>query len=77
MARHLLLSGILPIMPLFCNQSNPGIVSRYRSIWVIKQGKEAYELIREISGYDFYDFLRRNRVDFRKPIIELLRSLGT
>jgi len=29
MARHLLLSGILPVMPLFCNQSNPGIISRY------------------------------------------------
>ena len=23
MARHFLVSGILPIMPLFCNQSNP------------------------------------------------------
>jgi len=75
MARHLLLSGILPIMPLFCNQSNPGIISRYRSVWVIKEAHEAYDMIREMSHYDFYDFLRRNREDFRRPVIDLLRSL--
>lgn len=32
MARHFYVSGILPIMPLFCNQSNPSIVRRYRSV---------------------------------------------
>lgn len=74
LARHFLLSGILPVMPLFCNQSNPGIISRYRSVWVIKQGMEAYDVVKTLSGYDFYDFLRRNRDDFRKPVIELLRS---
>ena len=76
MARHLLLSGILPVMPLFCNQSNPGIVSRYRSVWVIKEGSDAYGVVRIFSGFDFYNFLRRNRDDFRSPIIELLRSLS-
>ncbi len=76
MARHLLLSGILPVMPLFCNQSNPGIVSRYRSVWVVKQGAEAYDLVQALSGFDYFDFLKRNRTDFRKPIIQLLRSLS-
>jgi hypothetical protein len=75
LARHLMLSGILPVMPLFCNQSNPGILSRYRSVWVIKQGHEAYNAIKAFSGYDFYDFLKRNREDFRNPVIDLLRSL--
>jgi hypothetical protein len=75
MARHLLLSGILPIMPLFCNQSNPGIVARYKSVWVIKQGLEAYDMIKVFSNFDFFEFLKRNRKDFRKPIINLLRSL--
>ena len=70
-----MLSGILPLMPLFCNQSNPGIVSRYRSVWVIKQGMESYDLIKTFSGYDLYDFLKRNREDFREPVIKLLRSL--
>jgi hypothetical protein len=75
MARHLMLSGILPIMPLFCNQSNSGIVARYRGVWVIKQGHEAYETVRILSGFDFYDFLKRNRDEFRKPVIELLKGL--
>jgi hypothetical protein len=75
LARHFLLSGILPVMPLFCNQSNPGIVSRYRSVWIIKQGMESYDLVKTFSGFDFYDFLKRNRKDFRKPVIDLLRSL--
>ncbi len=75
MARHLLLSGILPIMPLFCNQSNPGIVNRYRSVWVIKEGIEAYDMVKRFSGFDFMDFLKRNREDFRAPVIALLRSL--
>lgn len=76
MARHLMLSGILPIMPLFCNQSNPGIVKRYRSVWVIKEGRDSYNMVKEFSGYDFYDFMRRNRDDFRAPVINLLRSLS-
>lgn len=75
MARHLLVSGILPIMPLFCNQSNPGIIRRYRSVWVIKQGMESYEMVKDFSGYDFHDFLFRNKNDFRKPVLDLLRSL--
>lgn len=75
MARHLLVSGILPVMPLFCNQSNPSIIRRYRSVWVTKQGMESYDLIRELSGYDFFDFLSRNRDDFRRIVLTLLRSL--
>lgn len=77
MARHLMLSGILPVMPLFCNQSNPGIISRYRSVWVIKEGIDAYDMVKLFSGFDFLDFLKRNRDDFRAPVIELLRSLTT
>lgn len=79
MGRHFLLSGILPVIPFFCNQSNPSIIRRYRerSIWVIKEGIESYELIQALSGYNFYDFMRRNRDDFRRPVIELLRSLSS
>jgi hypothetical protein len=76
MARHLLVSGVLPMMPLFCGQSNPGIVARYRSVWVVKQGAESYTAIETLAGYDFYDFLSRNRDDFRKPVIEMLRGLS-
>jgi hypothetical protein len=75
MARHLIVAGILPVMPLFCNQSNPTVIARYRSLWIVKQGMESYDATRIFSGYDFYDFLKRNREDFRKPVIEMLRRL--
>lgn len=75
MARHLLVSGILPIMPLFCNQSNPSIIRRYQTVWVIKEGMESYDMIKEISDYDLYDFMYRNREDFRSIVLDLLRSL--
>jgi hypothetical protein len=76
MARHLLVSGVLPFMPLFCNQSNPGIVRRYRSIWVVKEGIEAYGTIRVLSGFDLYDFMSRNRSVFRRPVVKMLRGLS-
>ena len=76
MARHLLVSGILPMMPLFCNQSNPGIVQRYRSVWVVKEGMASYGLVQALSGYDFFDFMNRNRGDFRKVVIETLSGLA-
>jgi len=75
MARHLIVAGILPVMPLFCNQSNPTVIARYRSLWTVKQGMESYDMIRTFSGYDFFDFLKRNRDDLRKPVIEMLRRL--
>ena len=77
MGRHFFLSGILPVVPFFCNQSNPSIIRRYRdrSIWVVKEGIESYNLIRSLSGFDMYGFMRRNRDDFRKPVVDFLGSL--
>ncbi len=75
MARHLLVSGILPLIPFFCNQSNRSVVSRYAGVWVVKEGMGSYELIRELSGFDYYDFLRRNKGLFRQPVIKVLRNL--
>lgn len=77
MARHLLVSGILPMMPLFCNQSNAQIVQRYRSVWVVKEGEESYDMVRSLSGYDFFSFLKRNKQRLKKPVLKSLRSLST
>lgn len=62
------------IGPCSATRATPA-VARYRSVWVIKQGLEAYGVVKTFSGFDFFDFLKRNREDFRKPVIELLRSL--
>ncbi len=76
MARHFLISGVLPVMPLFCDQSNPSVIHRYRSVWIIKQGGESYDLIKQLSGFNLYDFMKRNRSDFRRPVIKMLKGLG-
>jgi len=75
LAGHFLVSGVLPLMPLFCNQSNPSIIQRYRSVWVIKEGRDSYNMIKEFSGYDFLGFQMRNRDDFRNPVLAMLRSI--
>jgi hypothetical protein len=75
LARHFLVSGVLPVMPLFCNQSNTGIVKRYRSVWVIKEGRESYNMIKAFSGYDFLGLQMRNHADFRLPVLTMLRSI--
>jgi len=76
LARHFLVSGILPLMPLFCNQSNPTIIRRYRSVWIIKQGMESYKMVKKISGYDLFSFMERNKDEFRKPVLTLLKGLS-
>ena len=75
MARHLLVAGILPLMPLFCNQSSPTMIRRYRSVWVVKQGHESYNIVKGFSGFDFFNFMDRNREDFRRPVIDKLKGL--
>jgi hypothetical protein len=77
MARHLLLSGILPVIPFFCKQSNEGIIRAYelQATWIVKQGLDSYQLIKDLTGYDYFDFLKRNRSEFRKPVITILGNL--
>lgn len=64
MARHLYLSSILPVMLIFCAQSNRSIVRRYRQVWVLKEGEAAFTFIRALTGYDFYAFLQRHKGNF-------------
>jgi len=75
MARHCIISGILPIMLIFCAQSNRSVVNRYRSLWVVMEGHESYELVKEQSGFDFYAFLLANKEIFRQPVIKMLKRL--
>ena len=37
-------------------------------MWVIKEGRDSYDMVKTFSGYDFLDFQKmRNREDFRLP----------
>lgn len=75
MGRHCIISGILPIMLVFCEQSNRSIINRYRSIWIVVEGYHAYDLVRTQAGFDFYTFLLAHRDSFRQPVLEALESL--
>lgn len=75
MARHCIVSGILPVMLVFCAQSNRSVINRYRSLWVVTEGHESYELVKAQSGFDFYTFLLANRETFRQPVIGMLNRL--
>ncbi|MGQ9554450.1 MAG: hypothetical protein ACUVWR_10085 [Anaerolineae bacterium] len=77
MARHFLVSGILPVMLIFCEQSNRSVVSRYRSLWVVTEGHASYELLKTHTGFDFFAFLAANKEMFRDVVIGVLRRLQT
>lgn len=64
MGRHLAAAGILPVMLVFCEQSNRGIMTRYSSIWSLHEGTEAYGFLRVITGFDFVGFLTNHANEF-------------
>jgi len=75
MARHCIVSGILPVMLIFCAQSNQSVVGRYRSLWVVTEGHASYDLVKVQTGFDFYAFLLDNKEAFRQPVVEMLKRL--
>jgi len=75
MARHCIVSGILPVMLIFCAQSNRSIINRYRSLWIVTEGLGSYELVKEQTGFDFYAFLLTHKEEFRRPVVRMLERL--
>lgn len=75
MARHCIVSGILPMMLIFCAQSNQGVVSRYRSLWVVTEGHVSYDLVKVQTSFDFYTFLLANKESFRQPVVGMLKRM--
>jgi hypothetical protein len=75
MARHCIVSGILPVMLIFCAQSNRSVINRYRSLWVVTEGHASYDLVKVHTGFDFYAFLLANKEIFRQPVVEMLKRL--
>jgi hypothetical protein len=74
-ARHCIVSGILPVMLIFCAQSNRSVVNRYRSLWVVTEGQTSYDLVKTQAGFDFYAFLLANKEAFRQPVVQMLKRL--
>jgi len=62
-------------MLIFCTQSNRSVVNRYRSLWVVVEGFESYELVKTQTGFDFYAFLFAHKEEFRQPVVRMLERL--
>lgn len=75
MARHLLLSGILPFMLIFCNQSNRQIITRYIGTWLVKEGNASYQFLDEIAGFKLYNFLVEHKNEYREMVRKALQRI--
>jgi hypothetical protein len=51
------------------------VVNRYRSLWIVTEGHESYDLVKAQSGFDFYAVLLANKEAFRQPVIRMLNRL--
>jgi hypothetical protein len=51
--------GYLSVLMIFCTTSLPSPVKRLRRSWVVTQGQESYDLLREITGYDLQSQLQK------------------
>lgn len=76
MAMHCAVSGILPLMLVFCNQSNQSILRRYRRVWYLREGMESYNLVKACTRFDFYEFLAERKGTYRRYIIDALAKLS-
>ncbi len=75
MAMHCAISGILPLMLVFCNQSNRSILRRYSRLWYLREGLDSYSLVNQYTGFKFYDFLAERKETYRKYVIDALAKL--
>jgi len=76
MARYLMFSGVLPVMLVFCNQSNRQVMTRYRGTWMLKEGMASYHFLEEITAFSFYEFLLAHKDQYRDIVRRALRRVS-
>ena len=57
MADHLKSENIMPVMLIFCEDSNQDVISRYRNYMFVYEGKNSFELVERLTGFDYAAFL--------------------
>lgn len=60
MAVNLKAQNIKPVMLIMCATSLKSPVIRLRQSWELYEGKDSFDLLQEITGFDLFDFLARN-----------------
>jgi hypothetical protein len=75
MALALKAQGITPIMLILCETSLRSPVSRLSTSWNLFEGKGAFQFIRELTGYDLFDFMTRHSDPLGAIITKVLANL--
>lgn len=57
MAEHLKNNNIMPVMLIFCEDSNQSVISRYRNHMFVYEGTDSFELVERLTGFDYAGFL--------------------
>lgn len=57
MAEHLKSENIMPVMLIFCEDSNQDVISRYRNYMFVYEGGNSFELVERLTGFDYAEFL--------------------
>lgn len=66
--------NIKPIMLIMCNTSLRSPVARLAKSWELYEGKNSFELIRLITGFNLYDFLQTNSHILKAEIDKVLSN---
>lgn len=59
---------ILPIMLIFCKTSLRSPLNRLSKSWEVYEGKDSFDLVETITGFNLYEFLNSNSQTFKKEI---------
>lgn len=60
--------NILPIMVIFCNTSLRSPLNRLSKSWELYEGRESFDLVEVITGFNLYNFLNNNSQSLRKEV---------
>ncbi|WP_297461602.1 hypothetical protein [Thermococcus sp.] len=65
----------LPVMLVYSTVNLSNHLSSLEQRWVVLQGKEAFEFLKNITGFDLEGFLRNNREEFKEITEKSLRDI--
>ena len=74
MALELSKRNIKPIMLIFCNTSLKSPVKRLAKSWELYEGEDSFSLIKDITGVDLFDFMKRNEKIFSETLEEIISN---
>jgi hypothetical protein len=61
-----------PVMLIFCNTSLESPVTRLKRNWNLLQGKDAFNFVKELSGFDLLEFLKNEKELIKKHIDKII-----